>query len=237
MEQLADLMWLVPLLPLLGFTFLVAFGRRLGEPIAGWIATLAMAGSFAAAVLVFIGLQARDEADRFAQLTLFDWVPAGDFNVSMGFLADPLSVTMILFITGIATLIHLYSIGYMHGDPNFSKFFVYLNLFAFSMLMRARTSSSRSGSPTKRTPRPARRPSSPTASVTSASCWRRSCASSSSVRSPTARCSQLRPGHWRRLPHRRSCSCCWSAPPVSPRSSPSTCGCPMRWPAQRQCRR
>lgn len=135
MEQLADLMWLVPLLPLLGFLFLVTFGRRLGEPLAGWVATLAMAGSFVASVVVFVGLMARDEADRFAQLTLFDWVPAGDLNVSMGFLADPLSVTMILFITGIATLIHLYSIGYMHGDPNFSKFFVYLNLFAFSMLM------------------------------------------------------------------------------------------------------
>ena len=67
--------------------------------------------------------------------TLFEWLPAGGFSVDVGFLADPLSITMALFITGIGTLIHLYSIGYMHGDPNFSKFFVYLNLFVFSMLM------------------------------------------------------------------------------------------------------
>src|SRR5207342_3468598 len=63
------------------------------------------------------------------------WIPAGGFRVDVGFLMDPLSITMCLFITGIATLIHLYSIGYMHGDPRFSKFFVYLNLFVFSMLM------------------------------------------------------------------------------------------------------
>ena len=53
----------------------------------------------------------------------------------MGFLVDPLSITMLLFVTGIGALIHLYSIGYMHGDPKFSKFFIYLNLFVFSMLM------------------------------------------------------------------------------------------------------
>ena len=67
--------------------------------------------------------------------TLFTWVPAGSLHVDVGFLVDPLSVTMLLFVTGIGALIHLYSIGYMHGDPNFSKFFLYLNLFVFSMLM------------------------------------------------------------------------------------------------------
>ena len=61
--------------------------------------------------------------------------PVGGFDVDVGFLADPLSITMALFVTGIGTLIHLYSIGYMHGDAEFSKFFVYLNLFVFSMLM------------------------------------------------------------------------------------------------------
>jgi NADH-quinone oxidoreductase subunit L len=67
--------------------------------------------------------------------TLFTWLPAGGLHVELGFLVDPLSVTMALFITGVGALIHLYSIGYMHGDPKFSKFFVYLNLFLFSMLM------------------------------------------------------------------------------------------------------
>ena len=133
--QLVELVWLVPLLPLLGFITLMFFGRRLGEPVAGWIATGAMGGSFLASLVVFAGMLGLEGGERIVQVKLFDWVVAGDFNVDIGLLADPLSVTMILFITGVATLIHLYSIGYMHGDPNFSKFFVYLNLFAFSMLM------------------------------------------------------------------------------------------------------
>jgi len=135
MQTLVELVWLVPLFPLLGFAFLMFFGRRLGEPLAGWVATAAMAASFVAAVAVFIGMVGLDSSDRIVEVGLFDWVVAGDLNVGFGLLADPLSVTMILFITGVATLIHLYSVGYMHGDENFSKFFVYLNLFAFSMLM------------------------------------------------------------------------------------------------------
>ncbi len=130
-----ELVWLIPALPLLGFALLVVGGNRLGEPHAGLLATAMMAGSFAASVVVFIGLLGRDAEDRIYELTLFEWIPAGDFSVDVGFLADPLSVTMTLFITGVGTLIHLYAVGYMHGDPKFSKFFVYLNLFAFSMLM------------------------------------------------------------------------------------------------------
>src|SRR5690606_33759070 len=84
---------------------------------------------------VFLGLLDRPGDDRFVHQVLFEWVPAGNLSVDAGFLADPLSITMALFVTGVATLIHLYSIGYMHGDPNFSKFFIYLNLFAFSMLV------------------------------------------------------------------------------------------------------
>jgi NADH-quinone oxidoreductase subunit L len=67
--------------------------------------------------------------------TLFTWIPAGALRVNMGFYADPLSITWILLVTGIGGLIHLYSIGYMHGDPCFSRFFAYLNLFAASMLV------------------------------------------------------------------------------------------------------
>ncbi len=130
-----DLVWLVPALPLAGFLVLLVGGRRLGEPGAGWLATLASAGSFVATCVVFIGLLGQDEHNRHHVLTLFEWLPAGGFSVDVGFLADPLSITMALFVTGIGTLIHLYSIGYMHGDPGFTKFFVYLNLFVFSMLM------------------------------------------------------------------------------------------------------
>ncbi len=127
--------WLIPALPLLGFFLLVIGGRRLGEPLAGWLATAMMGGSFLATVAVFAGLVAEEEADRFFLQTIFTWVPSGTFSVDVGFFADPLSITMCLFITGVGTLIHLYSIGYMHGDENFSKFFLYLNLFAASMLV------------------------------------------------------------------------------------------------------
>ena len=130
-----EVAWLIPALPLAGFFLLVLGGRRLGEPLAGWLATGMMALSFLATLTVFAGLVAEDEAHRFFIQTIFTWVPSGSFSVDVGFLVDPLSITMCLFITGIGTLIHLYSVGYMHGDPNFSKFFLYLNLFAASMLV------------------------------------------------------------------------------------------------------
>jgi len=132
---MVEAVWLIPAFPLAGFVLLMLMGPKLGEPRAGWIATLAMGGSFVSSVVVYLGLLGEDAHDRQYVQTLFEWVPAGDFSVDVGFLVDPLSVTMTLFITGVGALIHLYSIGYMHGDPKFSKFFLYLNLFAFSMLM------------------------------------------------------------------------------------------------------
>ncbi len=130
-----DLVWLIPALPLAGFLVLTFAGKRLGEPWAGWLATGAMVGSFLATVGVFLDLTGRDAHDRRSVTTLFEWIPAGDLRVDAGFLADPLSLTMCLFITGVGALIHLYSIGYMHGDGDYPRFFTYLNLFAFSMLM------------------------------------------------------------------------------------------------------
>ena len=128
-------MWLIPALPLAGFLVLLVAGRRLGEPAAGWLATLMCFGSFVASVVVYFGLLDRPEAERQEVQTLYEWIPAGSLQVELGFLADPLSITMALFVTGVGTLIHLYSIGYMHGDPGFHRFFVYMNLFVFSMLM------------------------------------------------------------------------------------------------------
>jgi len=130
-----DLVWLIPALPLAGFLLLVLFGRRLGEPLAGWLATLMVAGSFVATLIVYVGLLDRHHDERVFTQTLFQWMPVGNLGVDIAFLVDPLSLTMALFVTGIGSLIHLYAIGYMHGDERFSKFFLYLNLFAFSMLM------------------------------------------------------------------------------------------------------
>jgi NADH-quinone oxidoreductase subunit L len=130
-----DAVWLIPALPLAGFVILLFAGKRLGEPAAGWLATLMCAGSFVASVVVYVGLLGENEEGRQFTQILFDWVPAGGLRVDVGFLADPLSITMALFVTGVSTLIHLYSIGYMHGDADFPKFFVYMNLFVFSMLV------------------------------------------------------------------------------------------------------
>ena len=132
---MAELVWLVPALPLLGFLVILVFGRRLGEPGAGVVATLMTASSFVVSVAVWLDLLSRTAEERHETVILFSWLPVGGLHVDMGFLADPLSITMALFVTGIGSLIHLYAIGYMHGDPKFSKFFLYLNLFVFSMLM------------------------------------------------------------------------------------------------------
>ena len=130
-----DLVWLVPALPLAGFLLILLLGRRLGEPLAGVVATLMTASAFVVTVGVYFDLLSRTAEERHHVVTLFSWLPVGSLHVDLAFLADPLSITMALFVTGIGSLIHLYAIGYMHGDPKFPKFFLYLNLFVFSMLM------------------------------------------------------------------------------------------------------
>jgi len=130
-----DLVWLIPALPLAGFLLILLFGRILGEPRAGILATAMAASAFVVTVGVYLDLLSRTAEERHHVVTLFSWLPVGTLHVDMALLADPLSITMALFVTGIGSLIHLYSIGYMHGDPKFSKFFLYLNLFVFSMLM------------------------------------------------------------------------------------------------------
>jgi NADH-quinone oxidoreductase subunit L len=137
-RDLLDLVWIVPALPALGAAILLLFGRRLGEPRAGWLATGLMALSFAWSVVMLLALRdisASGPAARTHTVDLFTWFPTGGLQVKLGFLADPLSITFILFVTGVGTLIHLYSIGYMHGDENFGRFFAFMNLFCASMLV------------------------------------------------------------------------------------------------------
>ena len=128
-------LWLLPAFPLFGSLVLMVFGRRLGEPRSGWFASAMPIASFLVAVSVYFDLLSRSSEERHEVVTLFSWIPVGALHIDVALLADPLSITMALFITGIGSLIHLYAIGYMHGDPKFSKFFLYLNLFVFSMLM------------------------------------------------------------------------------------------------------
>ena len=132
---MVDLVWLIPALPLAGFLVILVLGRRLGDPVAGYLASTMVGAAFLVTVGVFFDLMSKTPEERAHVATLFQWVPVGELRVDLAFLADPLSITMCLFVTGIGTLIHLYAVGYMHGDPRFSKFFLYLNLFVFSMLL------------------------------------------------------------------------------------------------------
>ena len=128
-------LWLLPAFPLLGATLILLFGRRLGDPKAGYLAALMPIASFVVTVGIYFDLLSRPAEERHEVVTLFSWIPVGSLQIDAALLADPLSITMALFITGIGSLIHLYAVGYMHGDAKFSKFFLYLNLFVFSMLM------------------------------------------------------------------------------------------------------
>ncbi len=127
--------YLMPLFPLAGFLVLVAAGRRIGDPVAGWIGTLAVAAAFVVACLTLGGLLNQPDAHRLFVHDYFTWFHVGGLNVPVGILVDPLSVTMVMFITGVSMVIHLYSIAYMKGDPDYPKFFIYMNLFVFSMLV------------------------------------------------------------------------------------------------------
>ena len=122
-------------LPLLGFVVNLVFGRRLGEPGAGWVGTVAAAGSFVSTLIVWVTMLGRPATGRVSDLSIFTWFPVAGLHVNAGILVDPLSMTMALFVTGVSTAIHMYSIGYMHRDPGFDRFFVYLNLFLFSMVV------------------------------------------------------------------------------------------------------
>lgn len=122
-------------LPLLGAALNIAFGKRLKRPYAGVMASLFVLGSFVLAVVTWLQMMKLPSSHRVADYTLFNWISVGRLHVDVGAYLDPLSVTMILFVTGIAMLIHFYSIGYMSHDERFSTFFIYLNLFVFAMLV------------------------------------------------------------------------------------------------------
>ena len=128
-----NLVWLVPLFPLVGF-LINGWGRNvLSKSAVGFIGSLAILLSFGVSVGVFCELNAADTKSFI--IPLFDWIQAGSLTVPFSFLVDPLSVLMLLVVTGIGFLIHVYSIGYMHEDAGFAKFFSYLNLFIFFMLL------------------------------------------------------------------------------------------------------
>jgi NADH-quinone oxidoreductase subunit L len=123
-------LWLIPACPLAGALLNIFFGRVIGRR-AHWVAILALAGSFLASVAVFM----RVWAGQTGTAVLFTWITAGEFTTAVSAHVDQLSAIMLLVVTGVGLLIHVYSAGYMHGDPGYARFFAYLNLFVFSMTM------------------------------------------------------------------------------------------------------
>ena len=128
---------LIPLLPFGGFLVNAFLGKRLPKSISGGLATAVMAISFAIAVMQVLALAGMPTESRQIVQTLFNWISVGDFSLDLSLRLDALSAVMILVITGIGSLIHLYSTSYMHEetDPEFARYFSYLNLFCFFMLM------------------------------------------------------------------------------------------------------
>src|SRR6202161_1062561 len=130
---MAPIATLIFLLPVCGFVSILLLGKYLSEKQVGVIGTGVVAGSFVLAVVEFFLLLSH--SSREVTVNLFNWISVGTLHVPAALLVDPLSITMCLFVTGISALIHLYSIGYMKGEKDFRKFFLYLNLFVFSMLL------------------------------------------------------------------------------------------------------
>ena len=134
-QDILDYIWLVPAFPLFGSLVLFFFGKRIGEPLAGYFGSAMVGLSFLGSVVAFFALLDLPSEERAHVSTLFTWIPAGAFQVDVAAYVDPLAIAFLLFVTGVATLIHIYSIGYMHGDPGFARFFCFLNLFVFSMIL------------------------------------------------------------------------------------------------------
>jgi NADH-quinone oxidoreductase subunit L len=127
-----NLIALIPLSPLIGFLLIGLLNRRFTKDLTSVVACGSVLFSFVLSVILFFNLGSGTNAFT---TTLFDWITAGNFSVSFSFLVDPLSAIMMLIITGVGFLIHVYSTGYMYEDEGYNRFFAYLNLFIFFMLL------------------------------------------------------------------------------------------------------
>ncbi len=128
---------LIPLLPFIGFLINGFFGRRLSKPVSGLVACLAVGAAFAVAVVNVWSLVQQPVSARVIEQTVFWWISSGDLQIPMQFRLDPLGALMVLVVSGIGALIHVYSTSYMHEetDGEYARYFSYLNLFAAFMLV------------------------------------------------------------------------------------------------------
>jgi len=126
--------YLIPLFPLIGFLINGLLLGKLNKTLSSLIACASVGLSFIWGLKLFFKLLSLPETARSLEEVLFVWIPSGAFHVDFGMLFDPLSAIMVLVVSGVGFLIHVYSIGYMHDDPGYARYFTYLNLFVFSML-------------------------------------------------------------------------------------------------------
>src|SRR4051794_35776865 len=129
---MSDYLFLIPALPLAAFAINFILGRWYIKDKAYLVAVPAVFGSWFFAVLTFFDVRKHDEP---ISQHLFTWIPSGDFHVNINLYVDQLTAIMLLVVTTVGFLVHVYSVGYMKGDPGFYRFFSYLPLFVFSMLM------------------------------------------------------------------------------------------------------
>lgn len=121
--------------PLVGFIINGLFGWRIKkEKVIGWFGSLTVGASFIVSFLIYLELVRLPFYERKFIVEYFSWIKTGGLDISFSYLVDPLSILMAMVVTGVGFLIHIYSIGYMHGDRGFARFFAYLNLFIFMML-------------------------------------------------------------------------------------------------------
>ncbi|MFC2157296.1 NADH-quinone oxidoreductase subunit L [Acidobacteriota bacterium] len=132
---MADFFWLIPFFPLLSAIVLVLFGRKLPKKYVSFQAPLAVLASFVLGVISFLAIQNGGHEHGLLVKNLFSWIKSGSFNADMSFQFDPLTAVMVLVVSGVGFLIHVYSVGYMSEDKGYTRFFTYLNLFTFSMLV------------------------------------------------------------------------------------------------------
>jgi NADH-quinone oxidoreductase subunit L len=130
-----DYVGLIPLFPALGFAINLFLGRRMSKGAVGFIACAAIGLAFLVSLLVFADLLKLAPASRSVEKVLYQWIRVGEFQANVGFLVDPLSVVMMMVVSGVSFIIHIYSHGYMHEDRDFPRYFTYLNLFVFFMLI------------------------------------------------------------------------------------------------------
>jgi len=131
---MAGYLFLIPLLPLIGFLINGLLIGRLPRPVISLVGCATIGLSFVLSVIAFFELKGLPADARIMEQTLFTWITAGQFQVNIAYLLDPLSAVMILVVSGVGFLIHVYSVGYMAHDKGYGRYFSYLNLFTFAML-------------------------------------------------------------------------------------------------------